>query len=497
MRSLRSQRRLRSLRRLRTPEGGGVRLVASGLLETVFAAAYVVAVYELVVAGGIALWPAATDDWILQMWIVAAVICGIGLKPVRSLARLLLRRLWPSAADPYAALASFIAAASSADQGPDRIPGETAVGRLAQLAVAGTGAQAAAVWCRGDDGTLRLAAHWPHGGDLGADGGGAETDGTGSPADATGSRADGGSVADLADLAVWPGVDHLVPVLDADELLGALALTLTPTRGLTPRDERLAADMANAAGPLLRNVELTARLAEQVRRQGEQAAELERSRRRVLAARDAAREQLGREIGAKVGDPLLQCSATVSAMLDGGSGRDGGEEGSRAEELAEMSALIDAAIGDFRRIVHGVYPAVLTDHGLAPALENLLGDLPRRAVLSAPNLPRVAARVESGVYFCVTALVGSLPTGTDRPVRVNVESDHESLTVTILDGTEPAAGAESAQSAVPETAMLGLPDVLRDRVEALEGTVRATGGREWSRYELKVPIMVSNEAIAA
>jgi hypothetical protein len=39
--------------------------------------------------------------------------------------------------------------------------------------------------------------------------------------------------------------------------------------------------------------------------------------------------------------------------------------------------------------------------------------------------------------------------------------------------------------------------VLRDRVEALEGTVRATGGREWSRYELKVPIMVSNEAIAA
>jgi signal transduction histidine kinase len=432
------------------------------------------------------------------------VICGIGLKPVRSLARLLLRRLWPPVADPYAALASFIAAASSADQGADRIPGETAVGRLAQLAVAGTGAQAAAVWCRGDDGTLRLAAHWPHGGDLGADGGGAETDGTGSPADVTGSRADvtgsradGGSVADLADLAVWPGVDHLVPVLDADELLGALALTLTPTRGLTPRDERLAADMANAAGPLLRNVELTARLAEQVRRQGEQAAELERSRRRVLAARDAAREQLGREIGAKVGDPLLQCSATVSAMLDGGSGRDGGDEGSRAEELAEMSALIDAAIGDFRRIVHGVYPAVLTDHGLAPALENLLGDLPRRAVLSAPNLPRVAARVESGVYFCVTALVGSLPTGTDRPVRVNVESDHESLTVTILDGTEPAAGAESAQSAVPETAMLELPDVLRDRVEALEGTVRATGGREWSRYELKVPIMVSNEAIAA
>ena len=43
-------------------------------VELVFAAAYVVAVYELVVAGGIALWPDASDDWILPMWIAAAAL---------------------------------------------------------------------------------------------------------------------------------------------------------------------------------------------------------------------------------------------------------------------------------------------------------------------------------------------------------------------------------------------------------------------------------------
>ncbi|HZP55053.1 hypothetical protein [Actinocrinis sp.] len=463
-------------------ESGGARAVVSGLVETVFAAAYVVAVYELVVAGGIALWSNATDDWILQMWIVAAVICGIGLKPVRSLARLLLRRLWPPAGEPYAALASFVAAASAADQDrdQDRVQDrdadrgqaadrdQPALRRLAQLAMAGTGAKAAAVWCRQADGTLRRAARWPEDG--------ASEDGL--------PEGGGESVAGLAELAASPGVDHLVSVLDAGESLGALALTVAPTRGLTPRDERLAADMANAAGPLLRNAELAARLAEQVRRQTEQAAELDSSRRRVLAARDAAREQLGREIGANVGDPLLQCSATVSAMLDDEAGR-----ASRwGDELADMARLIDSAIGDFRRIVHGVYPAVLTDHGLAPALENLLNDLPRRAVLNAPGLPRLAARVESGVYFCVTAMVGALSAGTERSLRVNIDVDDASLTVVILDGDEPSGDGESAQPAA-----LGLPDVLSDRVEALEGTLHATSGREWSRYELTVPLTASEE----
>lgn len=440
------------------------------LAETVFCAAYVVAVYELVVAGGIALWPDATDDWILQLWIVAAAISGLGLKPVRALARSLLRRLWPSAAEPYAALASFVAAVSAADRD------ESAVRQLAQLAVAGTGARAAGVWCREADGALRLTGYWPR--------------------DDSWTGAD--RVADLAALAASPGVDHLVAVLDAGELLGALALTAGPTRGLTPRDERLAADMANAAGPLLRNAELAARLADQVREQTAQAAELERSRRRVLAARDAAREQLGREIGAHVGDPLLQCSATVSALLDDGADHADGrssEPGASADKtaLADMTELIDAAIGDFRRIVHGVYPAVLADHGLVSALENLLGGLPRRTVFRAPNVPRFAARMESGVYFCVTALLGSLPAEPDRPLQLTAAADAQSLTLVLLDGS--AAVDEEAEPPTTQPPTTELPDMLRDRVEALEGTLQVTRGRDWSRYELRVPVASAQSAV--
>ena len=435
----------------------GAYTIVRTLTELLFAAAFVVGVYELVVRGGIALWPTATDDWILPMWITAATISGIGLTPVRRLARRLLAKLWPSgAADPYSSLASFAVSASAAE------PSENALRRLAQLTATGTGARTAAVWlAEPGDGGMRLAGQWPD---------------------------DEQSTAPAPDYEL---ADYDIPVLDAGTRIGALTLTAPPSRALTPGDLKLAAAAANAAGLLLRNAELTARLADEVRRESEQAEQLDRSRRRVLSARDAAREQLGREIQARVGEPLYRCSSMASALLDADADPD-----DCGQTLAEMTDLIDAAIGDFRKIVHGVYPAVLTDHGLAAALDNLLADLPRRTVFTARDLPRVAPHVEAGVYFCVAALVGSPPdSAEDQALEVSAEVDTDSgtLTVVVLD----AAGSDGQP----------VPDVLRDRVAALEGELTVTTAGTTSgttsgtttggglRYELAVPVEPA-EAVA-
>jgi signal transduction histidine kinase len=420
----------------------GAYTIVRTLTELLFAAAFVVGVYELVVRGGIALWPTATDDWILPMWIAAATISGIGLTPVRRLARGLLARLWPSgAADPYSALASFAVSASDAE------PAENALHRLAQLAATGTGARTATVWLAEPAGELRLAGRWPDD----------EPPTVPAPPATPDHR--------LA--------EYDIPVLDAGTRIGALTLTAPPTRALTPGDLKLAAAAANAAALLLRNAELTARLAGELRRESEQAALLDSSRRRVLSARDAAREQLGREIQARVGEPLYQCSAMVSSLLD----PDAGASDRREQTLAEMTTLIDAAIGDFRKIVHGVYPAVLTDHGLAAALDNLLADLPRRTVFSARDLPRVAPHVEAGVYFCVAALVGSAPdSAADQPLEVNVQVDAGSGTLTVVIADDAGCDGQA------------VPDVLRDRVEALEGELTMTTTDSGLRYELTVPV---------
>jgi signal transduction histidine kinase len=425
----------------------GLYPIVRTLAEALFAAAFVIGVYELVVRGGIALWPAATDDWILPMWIAAATVSGLGLTSVRGLARRSVARMWPSAAaDPYSALASFAVSASAAQRA------EAALRRLAQLTAAGTGARAAAVWLAEPDGAMRLAGAWPDDEPAAPD---------------------------------YRIADHRIPVLDEAAQLGALTLTAPPGRALAPRDLRLAEDAANAAGLLLRNARLTARLADEVRRESEQAAELDRSRRRVLAARDTAREQLGREIRARVGEPLYQCSVIASALLDAKTaagaadrvGSDADPPGSRKQGLSDMAALIDTAIGDFRKIVHGVYPAVLTDHGLAAALDNLLADRPRRTVFTARGLPRVAPRIEAGVYFCVAALIGSAPDGAeDQPLEVRIEhhADTDCLTVVLLD---PASSAEPT-----------VPDVLRDRVEALAGELAVSRTESGLRYELTVSL---------
>jgi signal transduction histidine kinase len=476
----------------------GLYPVVRTVVELLFAAAFVVGVYELIVRGGIALWPNATDDWILPMWIAAATISGLGLTPVRGLARRLLARLWPSGADdPYAALASFAVAASAAE------PAEDALRGLARLAATGTGARSAAVWLAGPDGGLRLGGQWP----------------------------DDGEPVDI-ELA-----DHRIPVAEAGAQLGALSLVAPLGRELAPRDLRLAGDAANAAGQLLRNAELTARLAEEVRRESGQAAELDRSRRRVLAARDAAREQLGREIRARVGEPLYQCSSMASALLDGdlggdagkadgggvvggvdsdgarsggaepgGAGSGGAEPGgagvegadARKRTLAEMTDLIDTAIRDFRRIVHGVYPAVLTDHGLAAALENLLADLPQRTVFTARDLPRLAPRIESGVYFCVAALVGSPPevpagTSSDQPLEVAVELDNGAGAGTGV-GTDTGVGVLRVVLLDPRRGGPAAPEVLRDRIEALEGEIQTMSTDEGLRSVLTVPLTVETDA---
>jgi signal transduction histidine kinase len=434
-------------------------------IEVVFAAVFVIGVYEAVVAGGIALWPTAGDNWILPMWIAAATVTGLGLPGVRALAGALARRLWPSAAeDPYAALASFVTGAAATG------PAEEALPRLARLAASGTGARSAAVWLAQPEGGLRLGARWPDGADA--------------PAGAD-------AVPDLRTLTRLAGAAHLVAVRDADELLGALILTATAGRRLTPGDRRLAADVANAAGPLLRNAELTSRLADEVRRHSEQAVELDRSRLRVVAARDAAREQLGREIQARVGAPLERSAEQAAALQDEDLEAAPDAESSLVQTaIAEMTARIDTAIGDFRGIVHGVYPAVLTDHGLSAALGNLMADLPRRTTFTARDLPRLGARFEAGVYFCVAALLGSLNEtsetgetggkGGDQPVRLDAEA--------VGEGGDAALTLVLCDEAWLSPMRPGVLEAVRDRVAALDGGLELEVGEGGLRCVLTVPI---------
>ncbi|MFI9272049.1 hypothetical protein ACIGXM_15185 [Kitasatospora sp. NPDC052896] len=401
-------------------------------IEALAAAGFVTVVYETVVGGVVRLWPQASDNLVLLLWIAAATICGVGMKAVRTRARALLARRWPAVAtEPYTALVSFVADAAATGSVEDALP------RLVRLVADGAGARTVELWLTGERG-LHLAADLRH----------------------RPTR----PVATVDDLSSRPGVRHVLPVTDTGELLGALALGGADGGELGRRDLRLATDIANAAGLLLRNVELEARLRERIRLESEQAEELRTSRRRLVVARDTAREQLGREIRAVVCEPLERCALELGSLRE----RVDPPEAEDGPDVAELARRVDTVIGQFRRLVHGVYPSVLTDHGLLPALADLVADQERRAVLDAGELPGLPARIEAGGYFCTAALLRAWPhSRDDEPITVTAKVVDRELTVTISDSV-PRTGADLPDAVVVESAL--------DRLAALGGRLEQRAG---------------------
>ncbi|MEY9908687.1 signal transduction histidine kinase [Catenulispora sp. MAP12-49] len=422
-----------------TRPGPDRRSAALRLAEWTAVAVFVIAVYEVIVAGGVALWPDADDAWILALWVAAAVISASGMTAVRGAVRSVFVRFRPSAAGPYTTLVSFAAGASAE-------PVEQMLPRLAELLARGTGARRAEVWLADRGGGFRRASSWQSTQTAGA----GETD-------------------RVADLAALPQDREVLPVTDAGELLGALTVAGFDDGPFTPRDLLLASNVANAAGLLLRTADLEARLIDRVRAESEQAEILRASRRRVVAARDAAREQIGRQIRSEVCDPLETLIGRMAGLHE--------EIAGMRDELPSMIAEAETVITRFRRVVRGVYPSVLADHGLQAALGNLLETVERPTALDAEDLPRCPARIEACVYFCLATMVRGWPDGDER-LRIAVTAVQDRLRVTL---TDPQASdmADVATTAVLEAA--------GDRIAALDGTLTATTESDGLHLVIDVP----------
>jgi hypothetical protein len=242
-------------------------------------------------------------------------------------------------------------------------------------------------------------------------------------------------------------------------------------------------------------VELTDRLRDQVRVEAAQEAELAASRRRVVVGRDEAREQLGAEIRAQVCQPLERCGEQVAVLsLD-----ESATGPVQAARLAEISSEIDAAIADFRRIVHGVYPPVLSDRGLRAAMESLLTDLDPDASLISHRIPRLAAWVEAGIYFCAVALLREWNgPAAPRPVQVFIGVTSTQIGMTFVDNVADGAGAGgdggaggAADGRAGGGAVAVSPRVLeavRDRVAAMGGQIKFRRDESARFLVIEVPL---------
>jgi signal transduction histidine kinase len=197
--------------------------------------------------------------------------------------------------------------------------------------------------------------------------------------------------------------------------------------------------------------------------------EVEQSRRRIVEAAVAERHRIQHDLhdGAQQGFAAVQLllwdtqravSANPSPDLD-----------AARRNLATAARQVAESIDGLRALVQGIYPAVLHDHGLLAALEEVAQQSTVPLVLDIPAR-RWANELEITAYFCVKeAVANALKHAQASRIDVAAADDDYGLALRIED--------DGLGEALPPWD--GGLRMLQDRVEAFGGRItdfRSTRG---------------------
>jgi signal transduction histidine kinase len=247
------------------------------------------------------------------------------------------------------------------------------------------------------------------------------------------------------------GQAALVVALErGDERVGRIECGEPEARPYTARDRELLVTLARQATSAIANVRLTAQLAQ--------------SRARIVAAGDAERRRIERDIHDGVQQQVVALLASIRLARN----RAGRGEVPADEVLAGLAADVRELLVDLRELAHGIHPPVLSDRGLVSAVEERVRRLPVPATMhTEPELRtrRLPLAVEGASYYVICeAITNVIKHSGAASADIALCTEHGRLTVDVRDdgvGFDPAARNGGA----------GITNI-RDRVEALGGLLR-------------------------
>jgi signal transduction histidine kinase len=249
----------------------------------------------------------------------------------------------------------------------------------------------------------------------------------------------------------------VVPLERGDEIVGRIECG-AKDGGYQPGDYELLATLAGQAATAIANVQLTARL-------GERVAELARSRARIVSAEDTERRRIERNIhdGAQ-----QQVVALIMKLRLARNQLDRGER-TPTEVFDELQTDARELLADLRELAHGIHPPVLSDRGLVAAVEARADRLPLDITVHVdPTLrdQRLDADVEGAAYYVICeALTNIVKHAAATSAGITLSTSDDQLSVLVRDnGVGLSTGTNGH----------GLTN-LRDRVEALGGTITVNG----------------------
>lgn len=252
---------------------------------------------------------------------------------------------------------------------------------------------------------------------------------------------------DLAEMIRRAGIASAVaaPITVAGKLWGAIVATTRRPYSFAPDTEERVASFAELVADAIANADAREQLAA--------------SRARMVEAADAERRRLERNLHDGAQQRLVSLAldlAHVDAKLDRG------DSATAKRLLSTARHELALALDELRELARGIHPAILTDRGLATALEALAARAPVVVHLRALPETRLPELVEAAAYYLVAeALTNVARHARAGSATVRVTRSGDCAHIEVSD--DGVGGAEVTNGS-------GLRG-LTDRFEALGGSL--------------------------
>ena len=326
--------------------------------------------------------------------IAAAVTIALLFQPLRRRAQRFANRLvYGERATPYQALSDFAGAMAG------QLGLTEAVDRMVSVLAGATGADRAEAWIRvGTE--LRPAAIWPRGSP---------------PSTAV-------MIGTDDDLPPLTEASRAVAVSHGGELLGALSLNKPRNEPLTSTEDELLRHLASQAGLVLRNAALAAELQATID-------ELRASRRRLVEAQDAERRKIERNLHDGAQQQLIAVTIQLALLEESA-----GDPAAVRELTPVVKDGVRAALDELRDLARGIYPPLLADQGLVPALQAQARKASLPVEIDADGIGRYPQDAEAAVYFCtLEALQNITKYASASRATLGLSCTDGSLSFTVTD----------------------------------------------------------------
>ena len=260
---------------------------------------------------------------------------------------------------------------------------------------------------------------------------------------------------------------RVAPIAHSGELLGLIACERSPdAASFTEDDDRVLTELARQVGLALHNVQLDTALQASLDELRDTNEELRASRVRIVAAGDAERRKLERNLHDGAQQHLVALAVKLRLAKDAVT-----DDPAYAESMIdEVRTDLQDAIAELRALAHGIFPPLLMSGGLGEALPAAAA---RSALPTGTDITvgRHSEEVEAAVYFCCMEALQNAGkhAGANASALVKVWEADGALHWEVTDdgpGFDPVSAAGAGHGFVN----------MRDRMGSFGGTIEVISG---------------------